>query len=489
MKLEALRIDARPIRAWQAMDLGLRLGAVHWGRLCLLWLLIMMPWVLLVACLPIGWAWKSLLVWWMKPMPEQALLFVLSRAVFGEMPSIRESLASFPRLARPQFLQALTWRRFSPTRSMDMPVQQLEGLSGSRRQSRLAVLHGEQGTAAGWLTIIGIHVESFLSTSLMILMVWLIPPQLLGLDALMGLWSVQPLWFCLSVPAMAAVAPFYVAGGFMLYLNRRIQLEGWDIELVFRRLAERRSPRAGAGLAAVVLLLGTLGTGLPQTSWAAQERTPEAARETVQTIIDSDEVTDQETIWLPEFLLEPDEPDPAEPPSFDFELLALILELLGWGLLIVLVVWLVYRYAHLIPALKGLPLPERRRRTKDDASPETLFGLDVREASLPEDVVSEVRGLWHAGQTRAALALLYRGTLSRLLSLYAVEFKRGDTEGDCQRRVTYLQQQDLDQYFRSLTTVWLQLAYAHRPPHPEQVEQLCEQWPALFESRQEHADE
>lgn len=487
MKLEALRIDARPIRPWQAMDLGLRLGAAHWGRLCLLWLLIMMPWVLLVACLPIGWAWKSFLVWWLKPLPEQALLFVLSRAVFGDMPSIRASLASFPRLVHPQLLQTLTLRRLSPTRSMDRPVQQLEGLAGSRRQERLAVLHGEQGTVAGWLTVIGVHVESFLSTSLMILMVWLVPPELLGLDALMGLWSVQSLWFCLTVPAMAVVAPFYVAGGFVLYLNRRIQLEGWDIELVFRRLAERGSRRAGAGMAAMVLLLGTLGTGLPQNGWAAQERTPETARETVQTIIDSDEVTEQETIWLPEFLLEPDDPEPIEPPSLDFQLLAQVLELLGWGLMVVLVVWLVYRYAHLIPALNGVKLPERG--TRDDASPETLFGLDVREASLPEDVASKVRSLWRAGQTRAALALLYRGTLSRLLTLYAVEFKRGDTEGDCQRRVTYLQRQELDHYFRSLTAVWLQLAYAHRPPHPEQVEQLCEQWPALFESRETNANE
>ena len=33
---------------------------------------------------------------------------------------------------------------------------------------------------------------------------------------------------------MAAVAPFYCAGGFMLYISRRIELEGWDIEICFR---------------------------------------------------------------------------------------------------------------------------------------------------------------------------------------------------------------------------------------------------------------
>ena len=486
MQLEDLRIDARPVRPWEAADLGLRLGASHWGQLCLLWLLVMLPWVLLVACLPIGWGWKSFLVWWMKPIPERALLFILSRAVFGEVPSLREALRAFPRLAWPQSLQSLTWRRLSPSRSMDLAVQQLEGLAGTRRRDRLAVLHGEQGTVAGWLTIIGIHVESFLSMSLMLLMVWLVPPPLLGLEALVDLWSLEPLWFCLSVPAMAAVAPFYVAGGFVLYLNRRIQLEGWDIELVFRRLARRKTQGSATGVTAgLMLMLGVVGAGLPQHGWAAQERTPDAARETVQTIIDREEITETETVWVPEFMLEPDRT--SEPTTFDFELLALVLELLGWGLLVFLGVWLVYRYAHLIPALRGVRLPERRRR--DEAPPETLFGLDVREASLPEDVISEVRRHWQAGEAREALALLYRGTLSRLLNLYSVEFNRGDTEGDCQRRVAYLQRRELDEYFRRLTGVWLQLAYAHRPPRPEQVEQLCDQWPALFEQQREGARE
>jgi hypothetical protein len=29
--------------------------------------------------------------------------------------------------------------------------------------------------------------------------------------------------------------PFYVAAGFAMYLNRRVELEAWDIEQEFRR--------------------------------------------------------------------------------------------------------------------------------------------------------------------------------------------------------------------------------------------------------------
>jgi hypothetical protein len=35
--------------------------------------------------------------------------------------------------------------------------------------------------------------------------------------------------------AVAFVEPFYVAAGFGLYLNRRVELEAWDIEQEFRR--------------------------------------------------------------------------------------------------------------------------------------------------------------------------------------------------------------------------------------------------------------
>ena len=34
-----------------------------------------------------------------------------------------------------------------------------------------------------------------------------------------------------SLFTMAMLAPFYVSCGFMAYINRRIVLEGWDIEI------------------------------------------------------------------------------------------------------------------------------------------------------------------------------------------------------------------------------------------------------------------
>jgi hypothetical protein len=33
---------------------------------------------------------------------------------------------------------------------------------------------------------------------------------------------------------VGALEPFYVAAGFCMYLNRRVELEAWDIEQAFR---------------------------------------------------------------------------------------------------------------------------------------------------------------------------------------------------------------------------------------------------------------
>jgi hypothetical protein len=43
-----------------------------------------------------------------------------------------------------------------------------------------------------------------------------------------------PLTFAYFVVVLF-LEPFYVAAGFAMYLNRRTQLEAWDIEQEFRR--------------------------------------------------------------------------------------------------------------------------------------------------------------------------------------------------------------------------------------------------------------
>src|SRR6185295_15701064 len=71
-----------------------------------------------------------------------------------------------------------------------------------------------------------------------------------------------------------------------------------------------------------------------------------------------------------------------------------------------------------------------RRRTRRLAAADITFtapthvrDLDIRPETLPDDIGAAARALWESGDRRAALALLYRGMLSRLIHAYEVPIR------------------------------------------------------------------
>jgi hypothetical protein len=112
--------------------------------------------------------------------------------------------------------------------------------------------------------------------------------------------------------------------------------------------------------------------------------------------------------------------------------------------------------------------------------PQTIFGLDVRPASLPDDIVATARSALAAGDITGALSLLYRGALSALIHTGGVDFHSGDTEGECWRRAAPVLSSDGGKYFRSLLDAWILTAYAHRPPPVADLVALCDRWSAHF---------
>src|SRR6185312_8956351 len=63
--------------------------------------------------------------------------------------------------------------------------------------------------------------------------------------------------------------------------------------------------------------------------------------------------------------------------------------------------------------------------------PTHVRDLDIRPETLPPDIGAAARALWERGDHRAALALLYRGMLSRLAHVHEVPIRDSSTEGDC----------------------------------------------------------
>jgi hypothetical protein len=100
-------------------------------------------------------------------------------------------------------------------------------------------------------------------------------------------------------------------------------------------------------------------------------------------------------------------------------------QMLVWLLIAALVGVLLLFIARLV---RGTRLETRGSKF---VAPTHVQDLDIRPESLPPDIGAAARALWERGDRRAALALLYRGMLSRLAHVHEVPIRDSSTEGDC----------------------------------------------------------
>jgi hypothetical protein len=118
----------------------------------------------------------------------------------------------------------------------------------------------------------------------------------------------------------------------------------------------------------------------------------------------------------------------------------------------------------------------RAEKIEAFAAPAFVRDLDIRPESLPDDVGVAAWKLWEQGQHRAALALLYRGMLSRLAHAYRVPIKHSSTEGDC----LSLAQAHLPiaraDYAQRLIRVWQRAVYGAQEPETVAVQALCSEF-------------
>jgi uncharacterized membrane protein YciS (DUF1049 family) len=179
------------------------------------------------------------IIFCIKPWLDRSLLFILSRAVFGESTRWADLWHERRAVWGGQLLRSLFWRRLSPWRSYTQAIEQLEGQRGSARgKRRTQLLRGRRGAATGLQTAFA-NAEMALYLALLSIALWFAPD---GDLRTMFTWLVADESVAVSVLVAVAYAavvgllePFYVGAGFAMYLNRRVELEAWDIEQEFRR--------------------------------------------------------------------------------------------------------------------------------------------------------------------------------------------------------------------------------------------------------------
>ncbi|MBB5039451.1 DUF4350 domain-containing protein [Prosthecobacter dejongeii] len=482
MRLEDLTIALRPRQPWEAADLGCALVRRDYGQVLLLWLISAVPlWILLALLLRDHPHVFALTAWWLKPLYDRLPLYYLSRAAFGSKPSFKETLREWPRLWSRFLLSALLIRRLSSIRSFALPIWMLEGQRGKavkRRLRALAVDGGSSGTSVTWVFV---KLELAVWLGIMALVSSLGPASglpdwselFLDSESYLDmpnaeLWSSYVLYLC----AMTVVEPFYVGAGFGLYLNSRTKIEGWDIELVFRRMAARLRPIAMAALAFFFILPGALTA---QES-PSKPQTRQAVTDALKEILAKPEFKEHsrtQRVWIPD---QTEEVKNSQATMSNGPVLGRVF----YGLAIAVVAVLLILAARWLILNKHLFLSGRfKSKHRPEAGPKVIMGLDITRESLPTDIVKAARAAWVEEQPKEALSLLYRGMLSRLVELRRLPIRDSDTEDDCLLKVAQMGDTAVTEFFRHLTLAWVRMAYAGVTPGTMEFEDLCRTWPFL----------
>jgi hypothetical protein len=529
MQIDKVTAAIRPRTSFEAIDLGVAMARASGRRMWASWFAVTLPVFLLcnLAAQQLGIMWLGVLFfWWLKPMCDRVPLFVLSRGLFGEEVAVRDTLKALPRLWWDAFPLALLLERLDLARSLDQPVAQLEGLGPFARGKRQRLLQRHTRGPGVTLTLVCLGIELSLFFSAWVLVLMFVPFDYLP-ESYRALWAafmthVTPLhqfiingvWYL----AVSVVEPLYVGAGFALYLNRRTELEAWDLEIALRRMAERVSAGAKAAVLLAVLLVpacllmpraaradastpvpaaatvpdaapaaGTLAP-IPVQSWprpatlsagAEKDFSGSAAKAYQDPDLSPHEMQGH---WQYKSGPEDTNNDKSEP------LPAWLQALLDWlssvrdyaGTGISFIPWLIglallvlaVRYRRwLLSLFRGL-----------GTGPQTaVFDNRTRVLAdtekLPDDVARAAHAAWEKGDARGALSLLYRGGVERMQQINGRDLPQGATEADCLREAASLPDAPAAT-LRQVVRAWQYAAYAHRLPDTAAFSGLLDAWQA-----------
>lgn len=548
MDVEKLTLELRPRPHWQAVDLGFSLLRSRAGSVYASWWTLWAC-VLLVACLGAAaspdnaTAWL-MLPWFARPAAERMVVHVLSRGVFGEAVTWKQALRAWPSTWKGGLVRALTWwRLWALGRSFMQPIWQLEGASGptaSRRREALArrgagttaffwglaCAHIEMGLWLALLAFVGLFTESGGNGN---------PFPFVG-EAMEGTRNIAAAVVgVLSYGLVSGfVGPFYAAGGFTLYLNRRAELEAWDIELALRRIQRRRgksAPGASAppdirnaggsdgsstenggripSLRALAILVfasialaapgavaakATTDTCSPPKWWRdpASGRVPsaDAGRAALRGQVDSIYRNEPslrewkcEEKWFPKDTLS--KPEPEEDGFWKelYEAISLIGNFLGrhaddirWLIVagaVFLVGWVAWKYRDMFD--RAAP-----SATGAKATPREPARRELPESVLPADAARAAAGAWDEGRRRDALSILYRLACLHALD-HGAKLRKGDSESTVRRAARDLASQgrmapSTAELVSETARIWADAAWADRWPQTESVMTLCDSW-------------
>ena len=421
-----------------------------------------------------------LFIWWLKPFFDRLVLHVVSVRFFataGKPPSSFRDLCKGLSAIRHGLSGDLLWRRFSPNRAALMPIRVLERIGGGQFHKRKRALTGGGVSFCSFITLFGFAMEAMLllsETVFVILATQMISPA--ALDFMRNNMGTVELFifaaFCFNY---ILVGSLYVCMGFGLYINSRVEVEGWDLQLLFQKFAAKPSvPRSG-----VKTLLLCLFLILPHAAYTEPvEASTEPAAEAQSSALEGLPFPGTESLEILESILaSPDfgefrevrgvrfrdrgRREREERPARDFSSLAVLRQIFGYILRAIaifafaaFVVFALYWYWK--NYWKGLPRFRNKDRGKNYIAP--LFYHEN-----PQSLFTKAEGFFRSGNLREAWAACLAGCIEACSKYRALSFPADATENGCLDLVRHSIPAEAAG-FDDLVRNWVHFAYGGRPP-------------------------
>lgn len=464
---------------WEAADSGVLLWRLSFFHFIPFYVL---P-VIAAACalrlfLPGHVFFSYLALWWLKPLFDRLVLHVVSVRFFqgkAKTASLRRGLLGAFR----GLFGDLLWRRFSPGRAAHMPVRILERVRGRQFHARKSTLAAGGLKFCSLMSFLGLAMEAVLLLSQIVfarMAIDLVSPAAFGyLADNTGL--VEQLIFAAFCFNYILAGSLYVCMGFGLYINSRVEVEGWDLQLLFQKFAASPAPAAGKPRPelAVVLLL-CLFLAVPA---AAHSDTPPDAQslDVLNEILASPDFGGVREGWEIRFReRENDRADPT-PPSLEFlNWLEGLRQAFGYILRGIVVL--------AIAAFAGFAVywlwKNRRKGTPAFRDKRKQYTNPLFSTESPELLFAKAEDFFRRGNLREAWATCLAASIGACAKYHALSFPPGATEYGCLALVRKALPAKAEG-FRELVQSWVFLAYGERAPGEGAFEQALSYGRSLTE--------
>ncbi|MDR2050035.1 MAG: hypothetical protein LBP69_11335 [Treponema sp.] len=480
---------------WEAADAGTLLWQKNMPALLFLY---GVPLGIVMSCgffLPGAYvSYFAFAVWWLKPLFDRLALHVVSVRFFEPQARFRRLFKGLGKSLGRGLPGDLLWRRFSPYRSSRMPLIVLEGLKGPSLKRRRGLMT-PRGLSFGFPITLACTVLASVLTYGELAFVYgifeLIQPGFLGdiWDYSTGLTKYM---LPLSWLNQTFIETLYVCMGFGIYINSRVETEGWDIELLFKKYAEKAAPAQSAarpdarsaGIAKPAVFCLVLTLLLPARTFAASPAgspasspelfvpapLPEKSAEELKEILASKDFGSEKPSWKIQF-----KEDGRETGDWDLDLawrdldFPWLREVLGIAVRTAIVLAAVfavswaaaYFYRHR-PAFPG--------RKK-------LAAYGIRSgAANPAELLKEAAALHAEGRIREAWAFCFRAFIASLSFRWGIAFPPEATEYEA---LALAGTRNGD--FPRFVSRWIAFAYGGKTPEEGAFDQSVEACRRLVE--------